>query len=151
MLQYKKGGSVNIFKNIMVLLAGLLHVVIFIMESFLFLNEAVYSRFLITSSEQAQTIALFAYNQGWYNLFLALGALIGLCFAKSLPRNVGTSLCVYACLSMLGAAIVLVYSEPLLARAAFIQGIFPATALVLYWFLRNKQKNVSNNNHKITC
>lgn len=118
--------------KLMVILAGLLHVAIFAMESIFFMHESIYSRFLITSTDQAQVVSLFAYNQGWYNLFLAIAALSGAIFTNTLPKNVGASLSIYACLSMLGAAIVLVLSSPELLRAAVIQGIFPLLALVIF-------------------
>ena len=118
--------------KLMVVLAGLLHVAIFAMESIFFMHESIYSRFLITSTEQAQVVSLFAYNQGWYNLFLAIAALSGAIFTNTLPKNVGASLSIYACLSMLGAAIVLVLSSPELLRAAVIQGIFPLLALAIF-------------------
>lgn len=118
--------------KLLVILAGLLHVAIFAMESIFFMHESIYSRFLITSTDQAQVVSLFAYNQGWYNLFLAIAALSGAIFTNTLPKNVGASLSIYACLSMLGAAIVLVLSSPELLRAAVIQGIFPLLALVIF-------------------
>ena len=118
--------------KLMVVLAGLLHVAIFAMESIFFMHESIYSRFLITSTDQAQVVSLFAYNQGWYNLFLAIAALSGAIFTNTLPKNVGASLSIYACLSMLGAAIVLVLSSPELLRAAVIQGIFPLLALAIF-------------------
>lgn len=118
--------------KVFVVLAGLLHVAIFAMESLFFMHQSIYSRFLIASAEDAQIVSLFAYNQGWYNLFLALAALLGAIFTNSLPKNVGASLCVYACLSMLGAALVLAFSAPDLLRAAFVQGLFPLIALALF-------------------
>lgn len=122
----------TLITKIIVVLAGLLHVAIFAMESIFFLKESIYSRFLITSLEHAQIVSLFAYNQGWYNLFLALAALSGAIFANTLPKNVGASLSVYACLSMLGAALVLAFSAPELLRAAIVQGSFPLIALVFF-------------------
>lgn len=118
--------------KVIVVLAGLLHVAIFAMESIFFMNESIYSRFLITSPEHAQIVSLFAYNQGWYNLFLAIAALSGAIFAQTLPKNAGATLSIYACLSMLGAALVLAFSAPELLRAAIVQGFFPLIALVLF-------------------
>ena len=125
--------------KLFVVLAGLLHVAIFAMESLFFMHESIYSRFLIASAEHAQIVSLFAYNQGWYNLFLAIAALLGAIFTNTLPKNVGASLCVYACLSMLAAALVLAFSAPELLRAAFVQGLFPLLALVLF-LLSTKSK-----------
>ena len=126
----------HITTKIFVILAGLLHVAIFAMESVFFMNEKVYTRFKLTSFEQAEVVQLFAYNQGWYNLFLAIAALLGVFLAKKMKPNVGDTLSIYACLSMLAAAFVLITSSPDLARAAITQGIFPALAIVTFFVLK---------------
>jgi putative membrane protein len=122
----------NLITKTFITLAGCLHILIFVMESILFANQAVYSRFLITSAEHASMVELFAYNQGWYNLFLAIAAIVGVILSGKWIKHVGETLAVYACLSMLGAAVVLVFSAPDMARAAFIQGLFPMIALGLF-------------------
>lgn len=132
----------TIITRIMVVLAGLLHVAIFAMESIFFMQESIYSRFRIASFEHAQIVSGFAYNQGWYNLFLAIAAFAGVFFSKNLPKNVGTSLSMYACLSMLAAALVLGFSSPILLRSAFIQGFLPSLALLFFILsaIKNKRK-----------
>ena len=130
----------NLITKTFIILAGCLHILIFVMESILFTNEAVYSRFLITSAEHASKVELFAYNQGWYNLFLAIAAIVGVLLSGKWIKHVGETLAVYACLSMLGAAVVLMFSAPGMGRAAFIQGVLPSLALVL--FLMSVKKNV---------
>ena len=127
--------------KVFVVLAGLLHVAIFAMESLFFMHESIYSRFLIATPEQAQIVSLFAYNQGWYNLFLAIAALTGAIFTNTLPKNVGASLCIYACLSMLAAAIVLAFSASELLRAAITQGFFPVIAVVLFLISSKRKPN----------
>lgn len=131
---------VHLTTKIFVILAGVLHVVIFAMESVFFMNEAVYTRFKLTSLEHAEIVQAFAYNQGWYNLFLAIAALVGLLFSKKMKPNVGDTLALYACFSMLAAALVLVTSSPEMARAAFIQGIFPTIALVTFFVFKRTNK-----------
>ncbi|HEY6784033.1 MAG TPA: DUF1304 family protein, partial [Gemmatimonadales bacterium] len=54
------------------ILAGAIHVLIFCMESLWWTAPGVQKRFRQTP-EQAQATKLFAFNQGFYNLFLALG------------------------------------------------------------------------------
>ena len=100
------------------LLAGVIHVLIFCMESVWWTTPKVRGRFR-QSLEQANATKLFAFNQGFYNLFLALGAFGGL------------ALVLMSCLSMLGAAIVLVVSAPQLRRGALIQGAAPLLFLLL--------------------
>lgn len=58
-------------------LAAVLHVVFFVFESVLWTRPAVFARFGIASQEQAETIRPMAYNQGFYNLALAVGVLVG--------------------------------------------------------------------------
>ena len=122
----------NLITKIFVTLAGCLHILIFVMESILFTNEAVYSRFLVTSAEHASMVELFAYNQGWYNLFLAIAAIVGVILSGKWIKHVGETLALYACLSMLGAAVVLMFSAPGMGRAAVIQGVFPLIAIGLF-------------------
>ena len=60
------------------LLAALLHVLIFCMESLWFMQPKIYRRFGAADEAEAQAVRLFAFNQGFYNLFLALGILLGI-------------------------------------------------------------------------
>ena len=59
------------------LLAGVVHVLIFCMESLWWTSPKVRARFRQTP-EQAEATRLFAFNQGFYNLFLAVGTFAGL-------------------------------------------------------------------------
>ncbi|MDT0595265.1 DUF1304 domain-containing protein [Glaciecola petra] len=122
----------NILTKTFVALAGLMHVVFFVMESVLFNNEKVYTRFQLATAEQAALVDPFIYNQGWYNLFLAIAAFAGIMLAGKWLKNVGETLAIYACLSMLCAALVLFFSVPDMLRAAFIQGAFPFLALITF-------------------
>lgn len=133
----------NIITKLFVALAGLLHVGFFVMESILFNNEKVYSRFQLATAEQAAIVDPFIYNQGWYNLFLAFAAFTGILLAGKWIKNVGETLAVYACLSMLGAALVLFFSVPDMQRAAFVQGTFPLLALVTFFIAKRKSTNTA--------
>jgi putative membrane protein len=72
-----------------------------------------------------------ALNQGFYNLFLAIGTIIGLLLLISVP-SVGITLVLFAVGSMLAASLVLVISSPKLARAALTQGAFPLLAIIAF-------------------
>jgi len=110
--------------------AGLVHVVIFCMESLLWTTPQVRARFR-QSPEQADATKLFAFNQGFYNLFLALGTLAGLVLVLIGRSRVGWTLVYWNCLFMLGAAVVLAGSAPAMRRGAVIQGAAPLLFLVL--------------------
>lgn len=130
----------NIMTKLFVALAGLLHVGFFVMESILFNHENVYTRFQLTTAEQVAIVEPFMYNQGWYNLFLAIAAFAGIILAGKWIKNAGETLAMYACLSMLGAAIVLFFSVPEMQRAAFVQGTFPLLALITFIIAKRKSK-----------
>ena len=111
-------------------LAGVVHVLIFCMESLWWTTAKVRGRFR-QSPEQADATRLFAFNQGFYNLFLAIGTFAGLALVLMGYRGYGLTLVTWSCLSMLGAAIVLVASAPQLRRGALIQGTAPLIFLLL--------------------
>lgn len=111
-------------------LATLLHVYIFVMESLAWTSPRTRATFG-TTAEEAETTKLLAFNQGFYNLFLAVVTVVGI-IAISLGHNgVGAALVFAGAGSMAAAALVLVASSPDKARAALIQGTFPAIAVLL--------------------
>jgi putative membrane protein len=57
--------------------AVLVHVWAFVLESFLF-TKPIARRLFGTTPESAETMRFMAFNQGFYNLFLALGTLAGI-------------------------------------------------------------------------
>jgi len=115
------------------IIAGAVHVLIFCMESLLWTTPQVRARFR-QSPEQAEATKLFALNQGFYNLFLALGTFAGLALVLTGHPRVGWALVYWNCLFMVGAAAVLAASAPQLRRGAVIQGAAPLLLLVLAAF-----------------
>jgi putative membrane protein len=111
-------------------IAGLIHLYIFVMESFLWGRPRINKAFGM-SAEVMTKNRLFAFNQGFYNLFLALGAFAGIGLGMAGYASVGLTLEVYAGLSMVGASLVLLYSQPKLAVPAFIQGCPPLLGLIV--------------------
>ncbi|MFL0180497.1 MULTISPECIES: DUF1304 domain-containing protein [unclassified Mycobacterium] len=111
-------------------LAAVLHVYIFALESLSWTSPRTRAVFGTTVAEAEATKEL-AFNQGFYNLFLAIVTVVGVA-AVSLDHNtVGLALIFAGVGSMLAAALVLVTSSPDKARAAVVQGAFPAVAVVL--------------------
>lgn len=110
-------------------LASVIHIYIFVLESVLW-GKPKTNRVFNLSQEQAQANRLFAFNQGFYNLFLALAGAIGISMEICEKADgVGQALVIYACASMLAAAIVLFFSARNL-RGAVIQGLAPLLALL---------------------
>ncbi|HEY6108094.1 MAG TPA: DUF1304 domain-containing protein, partial [Gemmatimonadales bacterium] len=100
------------------------------MESLWWTTPQVRARFRQTP-EQAATTRLLAFNQGFYNLFLGLGALGGLALIPLGHPHAGLILVTWNCLFMVGAAIVLALSAPGMRRGALIQGVAPLLYLAL--------------------
>ena len=111
-------------------LAGLLHVYIFTMESLTWTSKRTRAAFG-TTVEEAETTKLLAFNQGFYNLFLAIVTAIGVVGICLGHTAVGAALAFAGVGSMLAAAAVLLASSPDKARAAVTQGAFPLIAVVL--------------------
>ena len=112
-------------------LAALVHVFIFLMESVLWMRPSTWKRFGIRSQDEASTIRPMALNQGFYNLFLAIGIVVAFILLPHPTLQVaGEMLMLFCCASMVAAALVLVISNPRLVRAALTQGVFPLIASI---------------------
>ena len=108
-------------------LAALVHVYIFWLEALAF-DTAGRKVFGVTAGDAAVMMP-WAYNQGFYNLFLAIGTGVGVAISGA-NRDASTALVVLGTGSMLAAALVLVTSDPGKARGAVVQGTFPALCLL---------------------
>jgi putative membrane protein len=109
-------------------LAALLHVWIWFLESFRWTHPSTRRTFGVSEAD-AEVLAPMAYNQGFYNLFLAIIALVGVALLE--PEHwVGSALALAGTGSMLAAAIVLVAHDRSVARAALVQGTLPALAVL---------------------
>ncbi len=110
-------------------LAAAVHVYIFWLEALAF--ETVGRNAFGVSAEDAAIMKPWAYNQGFYNLFLAIGVAVGLGLTNG-NRDAGIAIIVFAISSMVTAAMVLVSSDRSKARGAIVQGVFPAISLVSF-------------------
>ena len=111
-------------------LAAALHVYIFVMESLTWTSPRTRATFG-TTPETAETTKELAFNQGFYNLFLAIVTAIGVAAVLIGAKAVGVALVFAGVGSMLAAALVLLLSSPDKARAAITQGTLPLIAVVL--------------------
>ncbi len=112
------------------ILAALLHVYIFVMESLTWTSPRTRATFG-TTPETAEITKELAFNQGFYNLFLAIVTAVGVIVVFTGHRAVGVALVFAGVGSMLAASVVLLSSSPDKARAAVTQGTFPLIAIVL--------------------
>ena len=109
------------------------------MESVLWTTPRVRATFGITSDAQAEHTKPLALNQGFYNLFLAIGAVIGIVlFWAGAPGTAaevaGRTLVLFSLGSMAAAALVLTTTGRAYLRAALLQGTLPLVGFVLFLF-----------------
>jgi putative membrane protein len=121
---------VTVVALVFAVLAALLHVYIFVMESLTWTTPRTRAVFG-TTAEEAETTKLLAFNQGFYNLFLAIATAVGIAAIAMGHKQIGAALVFAGVGSMLAAAVVLLASSPDKARAAVTQGTFPLVAVVL--------------------
>ncbi|WP_136612107.1 DUF1304 domain-containing protein [Sinomonas albida] len=110
-------------------IAALIHVYIFYLESFAWTAARTRATFG-TSVEQAEASRELAFNQGFYNLFLAIAAGLGVVLVAAGATAVGATLVFVGAGSMVAAGLVLVLSSPSKARAALTQLVPPALGVV---------------------
>jgi putative membrane protein len=120
--------------SVFIALAGLLHVYIFLMESVWWTRPAIWQRFGLASQADAETTKPLAYNQGFYNLFLAVGALLGVILYFTGLEQAGAALILFSSASMFLAALVLTTTGPGKLKSALTQGTLPLIGFILFLF-----------------
>jgi putative membrane protein len=119
---------------------GAIHVWIFLLESAWFGRERVWRRFGLRSEDEARVVHGFAFNQGFYNLFLAFGVALGLALmirsggATGADPSLfvgGKAIAMFACASMAAAGAVLISTDRRFASAAALQVVPGGLAAVL--------------------
>lgn len=111
-------------------LAAAVHVYIFVLESLRWTAESTRKTFGTTLAEANSTKEM-AFNQGFYNLFLAVVSAAGIIAGAAGHHGVGAALVLAGAGSMLAAGLVLLISSPSKAKAALVQLAFPLLAVVL--------------------
>ena len=93
------------------LLAALLHVVVFAWEALLFQRPGVHQGVFGTAPADVPAVRLWAFGVGFYNLFLACGAVAGVVAWAVGQEIVGRALVFYTCLFMFLSGIVLYIAD----------------------------------------
>lgn len=114
---------------VMAALAAAVHVFIFYLESIAWTGTLARKTFGISAQDAATTKAL-AFNQGFYNLFLAIIVGLGVALLAAGQPLVGATLVFAGAGSMVLASLVLVVSSPDKASAAVKQGLLPVLAVI---------------------
>jgi len=109
--------------------AAMVHIFIFYLESIVWTSERARSTFG-TSEEDAETTKGLAFNQGFYNLFLAISVIVGIVLTALGATVAGATLVFAGAGSMAAAALVLLISSPDKAGAALKQGVVPALGVI---------------------
>ena len=122
----------TLLATVLVALAALLHGYIFLMESLWWTRPATWRRFGVRDQATAEVIAPMAYNQGYYNLFLGLGAAIGLVLFHTGSETAGRTLVLFTTASMALAAVVLVTTGKSYLKAALTQGTLPLLGFLAF-------------------
>ncbi|MFS0911301.1 DUF1304 domain-containing protein [Microbacterium sp. 179-I 3D2 NHS] len=111
--------------------AAAFHVFIFALESLRWTEPETRRIFGVASEADAVTMKQLAFNQGFYNLFLALTTLLGVGLVIVGANTVGVTLVFAGTGMMTAAALVLVLSDRRKARAAAMQGALPLLAVIV--------------------
>lgn len=123
-------GRMPLLAEIAAVVAALIHVWFFALESVLFDRPNVWRRFGLRSAEDAAAVRPMAFNQGFYNLFLAVGVALGLVLIAAGNEVAGRAVVVFACASMVAAGAVLVTTGRRFVLAAAVQAVPPLVALL---------------------
>ena len=119
---------------VLVSIAALFHVYVFVLESLTWRTPRTRATFGIRSDEEAEATTLLAYNQGFYNLFLAIGTGVGVVLVLTGSREAGFAVITFGAGAMAAAGVVLAASQPTLIRAAALQFLPPALGLAALGF-----------------
>ncbi|KQO96800.1 DUF1304 domain-containing protein [Leifsonia sp. Leaf264] len=111
-------------------IAALIHVYIFVLESVRWTAPST-RRTFGTTAETAEITRGLAFNQGFYNLFLAIILAIGIGFLAAGSLEIGAALAFASAGSMVAAALVLILSDHTKGRAAAVQATAPLIGLIL--------------------
>jgi putative membrane protein len=120
---------VPLIASLAALLAAAIHVLFFVLESVTFSQPRVAARFGLTTPETIAAVRPMAFNQGFYNLFLAIGIAGGLSLVAGGSVDAGRAVVLFACSCMVGAGLVLLSTNRRFVRSAAIQAVPPLVAI----------------------
>ncbi len=101
----------NVVAQVFAGVAALVHVLVFVWEALVFRRPGVHQGIFHIPSEDVPAVRLWAFGQGFYNLFLASGTVIGLVALHNGNETVGRALVFYTCGFMALSGVVLVIAD----------------------------------------
>ena len=114
-------------------LAALIHIGFFVFESILLQKPKFAAKMRMNPVEHSH-IKPWAFNQGFYNLFLAIGTFVGLYMIfqkKIMTAGAVVSVCG---ISMIAAGVVLWFSVPRMRKGALLQMLPPILGFFFLFF-----------------
>lgn len=93
------------------LIAGGVHLLAFVWESILFLRPGIHEDLFRIPTRDIAPVRMWAFNVGFYNLFLGSGAIAGVVLWRAGHETPGRTLVIYTCTFMFLAGIVLFASD----------------------------------------
>jgi len=124
-----------VIAQVFAVIAAAFHLLFFYLESVTFTRPATWARFGLHSQQEADIVRPMAFNQGFYNLFLAGGIVLGLVLIATGSTEAGRAIVLFACACMVLAGTVLLATSRALARSALIQLVPPLVAIVAAFVL----------------
>ena len=110
-------------------IAALVHVFIFYLESVAWTGAKARATFGMTA-EEAEATKFMAFNQGFYNLFLAIVTAVGIVLVAAGQTAVGSALVLAGTGSMVAAALLLFVTASDKRAAALKQGVLPLLSVL---------------------
>jgi putative membrane protein len=98
---------------IFALLTAVVHITVFVMESLLFERPGVHLGVFAVPTRDVRPVKLWAFNVGFYNLFIGCGLVVGVIAWITGNNIVGQTLVIYLCIFTFLAGIVLFVSDRL--------------------------------------
>jgi putative membrane protein len=123
------GITLSALGALLITVAIAFHAYVFYLESVTWRKPKTWKTFGIANQDHANIIAPMALNQGFYNLFLAIGAGVGLVLL-GVNSVIALTLIAFASLNMAGAGAVLFFSVKSSRREAIIQAGPPMLGIV---------------------
>jgi putative membrane protein len=124
----------NVVTQVFAVLAGVIHVGLWVLESLLIGRPQVHKGIFGQRTEDLPLFRIWSFNQGFYNLFLAVGPLLGVLLYNSGCTAAGQALVIYGCAFIFLAGIVLVASDRKFWRGALGQSVPTGIALLALLF-----------------
>ena len=122
--------TLQVLALIFAIIAALIHVFIFALESVLWAKPSTWRKFGLKSQANADLVEPMAFNQGFYNLFLALGTVVGLLLLVWGNPVAGKWVLLVSLSSMALASIVLLITNRRMWQAALLQGAAPLLGII---------------------